>query len=186
MLIQKLNFLNIIFFMSFFFFFFNFIKEYNFKNKIYLFFLNLIFVSSVLLYYNLDGIVLIFFTIEINILFILSVVFFQCYFFFEKKKSIKILYFLPIPFNINLIKTSYSSYYSLFDINYNDFFFLYNFFFEKQMLISILLICIITLFSIFLILFYFILNSKSSQLIFLRKQKLNKQKNYNTNIRTFR
>ena len=185
-LIQKINFLNFFFFFLIFFFFLNFIKEFNFKNKIYLFFLNLIFICSILLYYNLDGIVMLFFTIEINILFILSVVFFQCYFFFEKKKFNKIYYLLPIPFSFNYIKTSYSNYYSFFDINYNDFFFFYNFFFEKQLFISVLLVCIITLFSIFLILFYFILNNKSKQLTFIRKQKINKQKNYNTNIRTFK
>ena len=121
----------------------------------------------------------------------------QIYTFASKKeiKNLNFLFFFIVILNINYYSTNlikFTNYYSYYNILINDFYYIYNFFFEKQILLTIILIIIITLYSIFFILLYFniknMLNKESNKInniFLLRKQNIIHQSNYNAKIRLF-
>lgn len=175
-----------------------FFTETNIRKKFFFFLLLFIFFFFVGLYYNLDGIVFLFVISEFSVLLIFITMFSQLYSY--SKKNIKYSsYFIFITllilnykfYDTNII--SYENFYSFYNIQLNDFYYFYNYFFEKQILVTFLIIFIITFYSIFFILLYFNLKKKQNieqrknkQLNILRKQNILHQSNYNTKIRTFK
>ena len=99
-----------------------------------------------------------------------------------------------LNYNFYELKTiNYKNYYVHSNIIFNDFFYIYNSFFEKYALLTLFTLVIITLYSIFFILlFYQIKNYNSHEqkkiknIYFLRKQNILHQTNFNTKIRIFK
>lgn len=149
------------------------------------------------LYYNLDGIIMLFVISELSVLLVFITMFSQLYSYNTKSLRIKSFLFITLLlllnysfFNSNLIK--YGNFYEFYNITLNDFYYIYNYYFEKQILVTILIMFIITIYSIVFILFYFNIKRKSNieqskykQITLLRKQNLLHQSNYSTKIRTF-
>jgi hypothetical protein len=174
-----------------------FLIETNIRKKFFLF-LVIFFIFMVIgLYYNLDGIIMLFVISELSVLLIFITMFSQLYSFNTKSMRINsmlfvvILFFLNYSFfNSNLIK--YGNFYEFYNITLNDFYYIYNYYFEKQIFVTILIMFIITIYSIVFILFYFNIKKKSNiehvkykQINLLRKQNLLHQSNYSSQTRTF-
>ena len=149
------------------------------------------------LYYNLDGIIMLFVISELSVLLIFITMFSQLYSFNTKQTKIinNFSLFLLIFFNYSYYDVkiiNYHNFYSYYNINLNDFYYIYNYYFEKQIFVTILIIFIITLYSIFFILLYFTIkkkqnieHSKIKQIFILRKQNILRQSNYLSQTRTF-
>lgn len=149
------------------------------------------------LYYNLDGIIMLFVISELSVLLVFITMFSQLYSYNTKAVKINSILFLILLcflnysfFNANLIK--YVNFYEFYNITLNDFYYIYNYYFEKQVIVTILIMFIITIYSVVFILFYFNIkkksnleNSKYKQITLLRKQNLLHQSNYSTQTRTF-
>lgn len=175
-----------------------FFTETNIRKKFFLFLLLFIFFFFIGLYYNLDGIIFLFVISEFSVLLIFITMFSQLYSYSKKniKYSSYFIFILLVFLNYQFYDTtiiSYENFYSFYNIQLNDFYYFYNYFFEKQILVTFLIIFIITFYSIFFILLYFNLKKKqnieqkkSKQLNILRKQNILHQSNYNTKIRTFK
>jgi len=176
----------------------DFFYETNVRKKFFLFIVLFVFFFSLGLYYNLDGIVFIFVISEFSVLLIFITMFSQLYSYSKKTTKYSSNFFLILIFTINIIfydskVLSYTSFYSFYNIYFNDFYYFFNFFFEKQILATFLIIFIITFYSIFFILLYFNLKKKQNieqsnlkQIYILRKQNILKQSNYNSKIRIFK
>jgi hypothetical protein len=174
-----------------------FIISTDIRRKFFLFIILLFSTVSIALYYNLDGIVMMFLVSELSIILIFITMFSQLYGYNKKNTKFSTLFIFTIIFilNIEYYDTkilNYNNFYSFSAININDFYYIYNFFFEKQITVTIFIIFILTLYSIFFILLYFNFkkfqnseSSKVSNLILLRKQNILHQSNYNTKIRVF-
>ncbi len=147
--------------------------------------------------YNLDGIVMLFVISELSVLLIFITMFSQLYSFNVKTKKISsififilLIYLNYVFYDTKLIK--YNNFYNYLNINLNDFYYIYNYYFEKQIVLTILIIFIITIYSIVFILFYFnfkkyqnIETNKIKSINLLRKQNILHQSNYSTKIRLF-
>ena len=171
--------------------------ESNIRKKFFLFLVIFFCFMGVGLYYNLDGIIMLFIISELSVLLVFITMFSQLYSFNNKSYKISSFFVLSLLIFLNysfydssLIK--YVNFYEFYNITSNDFYFIYNFYFEKQILLTLLIIFIITLYSIVFMLFYFnikkknnIEESKYKQIFLLRKQNLNHQSNYLTKTRTF-
>lgn len=170
------------------------------RKKFLFFVVNLFIIVGVGLYYSLDGLVMLFFISELSILLIFITMFSQLYTYKKTKFIVNkftyvipcILLFLNINYyDVNLLQ--YTSYYNTTSVLINDFYYVYNCYFEKQILLTLFSIFIITVYSVFFILLYFVLKStsvleqkKKKNLYLLRKQNLLHQNNYNTKIRIFK
>ena len=175
-----------------------FLIEVNIRKKFFFFLLLFFFFLSLGLYYNLDGIIFLFVISEFSVLLIFITMFSQLYSYSKKniKNSSYFIFFILLILNYKFYDTnliSYDNFYSFYNIQLNDFYYFYNYFFEKQILVTILIIFIITFYSIFFILLYFNLKKKQNieqkktkQLNILRKQNILHQSNYNTKIRNFK
>lgn len=175
-----------------------FLIETNIRNKFFLFLVLFFYFFCLGLYYSLDGIVFLFVISELSVLLIFITMFSQLYSYSSKTtKSLSNIFFvLLLIFNIIYYDTkilSYENFYSFYNIQVNDFYYFYNYFFEKQILVTILIIFIITFYSIFFIVLYFNLKkrqnteqTKFKQLNILRKQNILHQSNYNTKTRIFK
>lgn len=174
-----------------------FIVSSDIRKKFFLFIILLFSTVAIALYYNLDGIVMMFLVSELSVILIFITMFSQLYGYTKKSSKFSTLFVFGVIFVLNLEYyntkvLNYNNFYSYSAININDFYYIYNFFFEKQITVSIFVIFILTIYSIFFILLYFnfkkFQNSESSKiknLILLRKQNLLHQSNYNTKIRIF-
>lgn len=175
-----------------------FIFNVNIRKKFFLLLILLIVFSGIGVYYSLDGLIMMFFISELTVILIFIVMFSQLYTFnIEKLKqhnNYLLLIFFLINFNyyeVNIIL--YKNYYSYYVIVLNDFYYIYNAYFEKQVIPTILVTLIITFYSIFFILFYFNLKKNlynikniNKNLYLLRKQNILHQSNYNSKIRFFK
>lgn len=195
--INLFNVLNLSLMFIFIFLINEFIISTDIRKKFFLFIILLFSTVSIALYYNLDGIIMMFLVSELSIILIFITMFSQLYGYNKKNTKFSTLFIFSIIFilNIEYYDTkilNYNNFYSFSAININDFYYIYNFFFEKQISVTIFIIFILTLYSIFFILLYFNFkkfqnseSSKVSNLILLRKQNLLHQSNYNTKIRIF-
>ena len=93
-------------------------------------------------------------------------------------------------YDTNIIK--YINFYDIHVVNLNDFYYIYNYYFEKQIYVTVLIMFIITLYSIVFILLYFNIKKKynieestNKQIFLLRKQNIIHQSNYSSQTRTF-
>jgi hypothetical protein len=75
----------------------------------------------------------------------------------------------------------------------NDFYYIYNCYFEKQIILTILTVFLLTFYSLFFIFLFYSLKQKANldkqkkkQINLLRKQNLIHQTNYNAKIRIFK
>lgn len=168
----------------------------NIQKKFFLFTLNIFLIMGLILFYDLDGIALVFFICELTIILVFIVLFSQIYS-YEKSKKSSLLPLLPIFFlninfyNLNII--NYKNFYANSNIILNDFIYFYNTFFEKHILLTILILVIITLYSVFFILTYFYIKldsnvnqKKLKNTILLRKQNIIHQGNYSSKCRIFK
>ncbi len=175
-----------------------FLTTINLRQKFILLFINFIVIISISLWYSLDGIVLLFILCELSIFLIFIVMYSQLYSYYSFKSNITsviILFFIILilnisSFNFNIV--NFKNFYSN-NIFLNDFMYIYNFYFEKSILVTIFTLFIITLFSIFFILLYFSIKlsqkiniKKKKNIYLLRKQNTVHQSNYNTKIRIFK
>ncbi len=195
--INLVSFLNISLMYLFLFLINKFLTIADIRRKFFLFVVVLFTFVIIGLYYNLDGIILMFLISELSVILIFITLYSQVYAY--NKKNIKnfnnFFFFIIIIFNFQFydIKLlNYNNYYSYFNINVNDFYYLYNFFFEKHLLATTIIIFLLTIYSIFFILLYFNFkkiqnkdDEKKKSLTLLRKQNLIHQGNYNTKIRIF-
>ena len=149
--------------------------------------------------FDLDGIFLIFLTAEFTIFLLLLMTYTQLYnnynFLISQNYLYPVIFFLiillhytPVTFFFGFI----SYYKTLTNIVSGDFYILYYFLFEQVPIITIILILIISFFSLFFIIMYFSLKLVKSFLIknskyiyILRKQNLIKQTLFLNKIYTF-
>lgn len=169
----------------------------NIRRKFFLFIVLMLGSSFIGLYYNLDGIIMMFLITELSVVLIFVTLFSQIYSYTKKTTKLvnNFFIFFIIVLNIEFydIKIlNYNSFYSFVNINLNDFYYLYNFFFEKQPLVTVFIIFLLTIYSIFFILLYFNFKKfqnkedlKVKNLFLLRKQNLIHQANHNSKIRIF-
>lgn len=169
------------------------------RKKFLLFIVNLFAVVGIGLYYSLDGLVMMFFISELTIILIFIILFSQLYTHQKSNKKNNNNFYigiLLILLNFSHRSTElieYKSFYSYYNITLNDFYYIYNTYFEKYILLTIFTLFIITLYSIFFILLYYTLKQKSAiegikkkNIFLLRKQNIIHQNNYNTKIRIFK
>lgn len=196
-----INFFNLYYLFIFILFIFiinKFLFQTQIRVKFILLLILLIIFSSISIFYNLDGLTMMFLIGELSIILIFIVMFSQLYTFnYEKTKEFNLyLMLLIVILNINYYEASvisYRNYYSYFQILINDFYYIYNLYFEKQMLLTFIITIIITVYSIFFILLYYSLKKKlltqkllTKNLYLLRKQNIIHQSNYNTKIKFFK
>jgi hypothetical protein len=174
-----------------------FFLEINIRKKFFLFLIIFFFFMCIGLYYNLDGIIMLFVISELSVLLIFITMFSQLYSFNTKtnKMSSFFIFFSLLGLNFSFFNTkvlSYCNFYSYFNVTLNDFYYIYNYYFEKQILVTLLIMFIITLYSIFFILLYFSIKKKQNieqtkinSLSLLRKQNILHQSNYSPTTRTF-
>jgi hypothetical protein len=148
-------------------------------------------------YYFLDGLVMMFLLTELTLVLIFIIMFSQIYSYNCQSLKYKNVFFVIVVFFMNFsyyeIKIiNYKSYYSYYNILLNDFYYIYNNFFEKEILLTIIITLAVTLYSVFFILFYFNLKSNlykhknfKKNLYLLRKQNIIHQSNYNSKINFF-
>jgi len=148
-------------------------------------------------YYFLDGLVMMFLLTELTLILIFIIMFSQIYNYNCQSLKYKNVFFVIVVFFMNFsyyeIKIiNYKSYYSYYNILLNDFYYIYNNFFEKEILLTIIITLAVTLYSVFFILFYFSLKSNlykhknfKKNLYLLRKQSIIHQSNYNSKINFF-
>lgn len=175
----------------------NFINETNTRKKFFLFLVIFFIFMCIGFFYNLDGIIMLFVISELSVLLIFITMFSQIYTFNNKTKKVSSIIFLVLLIYVNYsfydIKIlKYTNFYSYFNVTLNDFYYIYNYYFEKQILVTILIMFIITIYSIVFILFYFNFKkhqnfeyNKTNNIILLRKQNIIHQSNYLTKIRVF-
>jgi len=196
-----INFFNLYYLFIFILFIFiinKFLFQIQIRIKFILLLVLLIIFSSISIFYNLDGLTMMFLIGELSVILIFIVMFSQLYIFnYEKTKEFNLyLVLLIIILNINYYEVSiisYKNYYSYFQILINDFYYIYNLYFEKQILLTFIITIIITIYSIFFILLYYSLKKKlllqkilTKNLYLLRKQNIIHQSNYNTKIKFFK
>lgn len=174
-----------------------FIKEVNIRHKFFLFLIIILLLLILGLYYQLDGIVFLFLISEFSVVLIFIVMFSQLYSYANKtaKSSIRYLTVLFFSFNYmyyDISVLNYKSFYQNYNNQLNDYYYIYNYLFEKQIIVTFLIIFIITFYSLFFILLYFNLKKaqnielkKLSQLTILRKQSITHQANNVVYIRSF-
>lgn len=163
------------------------------------------FILSVLLFsifgflFDLDGIFLIFLTTEFTIFMLFLMTYTQLYgnyTFIKSPYNYKLLLpFIIIIFNLTPINNFYlfiSYYKSLDNLVSSDFYILYQFLFSEQFLVTLLVILIISFFSLFFIIMYFSLKlvktylTKAYKYIYiLRKQYMLKQAVFLTRLYVF-
>ncbi len=163
------------------------------------------FILSVLLFsifgflFDLDGIFLIFLTTEFTIFMLFLMTYTQLYSnytFIKSPYNYKLLLpFIMIIFNLTPINNFYlfiSYYKSLHNLVSSDFYILYQFLFSEQFLVTLLVILIISFFSLFFIIMYFSLKlvktylTKAYKYIYiLRKQYMLKQAVFLTRLYVF-
>lgn len=190
--------------MSFLIVFWNILLNKTFRAKFIYFFLVLLLIASWGFYYSFDGIIMLFIIAELLIILLFLLLYLTIT--FELTQTIKnakvfwlysflglLVYFNPVYYKtfINLL-TYVNVYQQFFDVISADFFIFFYFFFLTFPHITILVAILLGLFSIFFIFFYFTLKfsqqiTKTKQLnyLFIRKQQLLHQANYNTNLTTF-
>lgn len=174
-----------------------FLQTNNIRIK-FLFFIILTFIISFLgLYYSLDGMVMLFLISELAIIVTFITMYSQLFSYNKTKKNFFIYFFsfILIFFNYKFYSLSnigYKNFYSFNNTTANDFYYIFNCYFEKHVLMIIFVTFLLTMYSIYFILFYFNLKKfqnievkKNKNLNFLRKQNLIKQSNYYTPIRLF-
>jgi hypothetical protein len=175
----------------------SFLQETSVRKK----FLSFLFLFTLFLilgiYFNLDGIILLFIVSELAVLLIFIIMFSQLTSFSTqtlKKKSFFIILFFSLLnftlYDIDII--SYKSFYNQQVYQLNDFFYFFNYFFEKQTIVTIVVIMLITLYSLFFIMLYFSIrqlklkeSNTKSKIFTLRKQNIIKQSNYTVKTRFF-
>jgi len=175
-----------------------FFTQNNIRIKFFFFIILFFLTCFIGLYYNLDGIIMLFMICELSIILIFITLYSQLYSVYNKNyNNYKIKYFIIIViiFNITHYSTNvikYNYYYSYYNIIVNDFYYIFNFFFEKQIFLTIIITFIITLYSIFFILLFFnikqLLNKntkKRKNIYFIRKQNIIHQSNFLNKIRIF-
>ena len=176
-----------------------FLTTINIRNKFFLFLINYLILMSIGLYYNLDGLIMLFFVCELTIVLVFIILFSQIYTHYKEtigRYTFYLYFILLILFNLNFYNLNiinFKNFYSYSNILVNDFYYIYNLYFEKQILLTIFSLFIITIYSIFFILLYYNLRFFSlksikikKKIFLLRKQNLIHQNNYNTKIRLFK
>lgn len=176
----------------------SYLKVTNIRIKFFLFILNILILVGLGVFYNLDGMIMLFFMSELVVLLIFITIFSQLYSYYKQKQHNTISYVLIIilPFIYNFYEPTfiqYKNYYNFYNITLNDFYYIYNCYFEKQIILTILTIFLLTLYSLFFIFIFYTLKQKhyldnkvSKQITLLRKQNLIHQVNYNPKIRIFK
>lgn len=176
-----------------------FLVTLNIRNKFFLFIVNYFILIGIGLYYSLDGLMMLFFVCELTIILVFVILFSQLYSYYKETNSSYIVLFFSLSILLlncnyyNLDIVSFKNFYSYSNILVNDFYYIYNLYFEKQILLTIFSLFIITIYSIFFILLYYNLRFFSlksvkikKKIFLLRKQNLMHQNNYNTKIRLFK
>ena len=148
--------------------------------------------------FSLDGIILLFIISEFVVLLIFVIMFSQLTSFSPKTQkkggflSIIFLFLINfVTYDANVL--AHKSFYAQYNYQLNDFFYFFNYFFEKQSLITIFIIILITVYSLFFIMLYFTVknfklkeSNKTSKVFTLRKQNILKQSTYSTITRFFK
>ncbi len=169
------------------------------RRKFIFFLLTILLFSIFGFLFDLDGIFLIFLTAEFTIFLIFLMAYTQLYsnytFLRTKLKYFGVISFSITPFIYSSIPNFYyfTSYYTtLNSVVSGDFFILYYFLFDQIPFITICLILIISLFSLFFIIMYFSLKLVKMSLFtnykyihILRKQLMIKQTTFNNKLYTF-
>lgn len=197
-IINYFNLIELLCFLLFIYVINSFLVESNIRNKFFLFIVNLLIFLGIGFYYNLDGLMMLFFISELTIILIFIVLFSQLYTYYKNKNNNNKFFFLFLVFVLNfnyyeVAIINYNNFYSYSNVVLNDFYYIYNSYFEKHILLVFFTLFIITLYSIFFILLYYNLKQlsniefvKKKNLFYLRKQSLLHQSNYNTKIRVFK
>ena len=156
-----INFFNLFIFLGLFiliFIFAQFLINSKIREKFFLFILLFFFISSIGLYYNLDGMVMMFAVCELGVILIFIVTYSQLYCYDKKttfnKKNFIIIYLFIFLLNFDFYSckiVNFKNFYSIYSININDFYYIYNCYFEKQILSTTIISLLLTLYSLFFI-----------------------------------
>lgn len=197
-LFNLFNLFNLTIFLLYIHIFITYLKVSNIRIKFFLFIINIFILVGIGVFYNLDGMVMLFFMSELVVVLIFITIFSQLYSFYKQKYSnnIRYVWFIIIPLVYNHYEPSliqYKNYYNFYNITLNDFYYIYNCYFEKQIILTILTVFLLTFYSLFFIFLFYSLKQKSNldkykkkQVSLLRKQNLIHQTNYNAKIRVFK
>lgn len=198
-LFNLFNLVNVLLFITYIYIVVKYITTLNIRLKFFLFIINMLILAGIGVFYNLDGMIMLFFMSELVVILIFITVFSQLYSYYKLNDSIN----MNIIYIILLILSTYNFYeptlicyknfYNYYNITLNDFYYIYNCYFEKQILLTILTVFLITLYSIFFIFLFYSLKQKAysdkickKQFSLLRKQNIIHQNNYNSKIRIFK
>jgi hypothetical protein len=198
-LLNNLNIIVLIKFFVFIFIFVQFLITSKIREKFFLFILLFIIINIIGFYYSLDGMVMMFTVCELGVILIFIVTYSQIYLYdkkIEKKNHYYAFIYLTIILsNLTFYTTkivNFKNFYCFYNINLNDFYYIYNCYFEKQLLSTIIISLILTLYSLFFIFLYFnfkkiqnLETNKKKKKNILRKQNIMHQANYKTTIRAF-
>ena len=174
-----------------------FISQNNVRLKFLLFIIIFFLIICISLYYSLDGLVMVFVVCELSIILVFITLYAQLITYTKLKNRYSSFFFFMIltPLNYNFFYcnlTKHVNYYSFYKNVINDFYCLFNCYFEKSIIVTIFITFVITIYSVYFILFYFILKKndnwekrKYKNLFLLRKQNIIKQGNYKAKVRVF-
>lgn len=198
-LINLFNLFNLFLFICFIFLLFKFLNSSNIREKFFLFIINMFILVGIGFYYNLDGMVMLFFMSELVVILIFITTYSQLYTHYRvnSKKNLNVVLFLFFILNIIILYNpkliSYKNYYNVYNITLNDFYYFYSCYFEKQVILTLLTILIITVYSLFfIVLFYSLKKKQDNQKVkkkkfnLLKKQNIIHQNNFNSKIRIFK
>ncbi len=198
-LFNLFNLTSILLFTTYIYIIFKYITTLNIRLKFFLFLINVIILTGIGVFYNLDGMVMLFFMSELVVILIFITVFSQLYSYYklnDKLGTNTIFVVLLLLSTYNFYEPTllcYKNFYNYYNITLNDFYYIYNCYFEKQILLTILTVFLITLYSVFFIFLFYSLKQKSysdkickKQFTLLRKQNIIHQNNYNSKIRIFK
>ena len=161
-IINLVNIFNLALLVSFIYLVNMFINQSNVRLKFLLFVIIFFLITCISLYYSLDGLVMVFSICELSIVLIFITLYSQLTTYVKlKDKYLSFFFFVTLLtinysfFGCNLIRQV--NYYSCYKNVINDFYCLFNCYFEKSIIVTIFITFIITTYSIYFILFYFIL-----------------------------
>lgn len=199
----SLNFLQQVFMFIITLLFILFAFQIDLKSKLILFIINVFLFSGVGFYFDLDGFVLLLLLTELTLGLVFLAVYKQLYIYTKNVYKYSIYHIFGVYIFLFLLFLYYCNpnpltlvfvnfYTTIYNINSNDFFILYYFFFECFRLITILVAVNLTLYSLFFILIFFKLTcikqisvKRKKFIQTLRKQQLLRQFKFKNQIRFF-
>ena len=140
--INFINIFNLSLFLLFLFIINQFLITTNVRQKFLLLLLNILILSGVGFYYEIDGLVLMFLVCELSVLLIFIILYAQIYNYYKLSNKLNTIFFIIFIclLNFNYYETkllNFNNFYTHYNIVLNDFTYIYILYFEKLILLTI-------------------------------------------------